>query len=107
MQIINQTDAFKLICLHTRKYGLYVNFWGETDGIIKAAPYLDPKINDTLQILCDGSGILLFDTEEEREKHYYSTVGDDGPTKYNKYSGPGRVYALTCDPDGQTKNENT
>lgn len=69
---------------------------------IKAAPYLA----NNYQVLADGSGYLVFDTEPAMNAYYNLTVGDDGPTKRNPYNGPARVYALTCGPGG-TLNENT
>ena len=62
-----------------------------------------------MQALGDGSGYLLFDSEKEMENIYYQTIGDDGPREQytNKYNGPAKVYMLTCNPDGQTMNENT
>ncbi|MFA6094147.1 MAG: hypothetical protein WC986_14510 [Elusimicrobiota bacterium] len=71
--------------------------------ILKAAPYLDGHD----QVLCDQSGYLVFDTAEEMEKTFEQTVGDDGPTKLNTYSGPARVYAVTCGADGELQTENT
>jgi hypothetical protein len=54
-----------------------------------------------------GTCIVLFDTEEELLYAYNRTVGDDGPTKLNPYNGPARVYARTCDQDGNLITENT
>lgn len=88
--------------------------YSNIDEVCKAAPYLNPKTkfkfegkNTIGQVMGDGYGFFLFDTEAELNRYYESTVGDDGPMKYNKYKGPARVYALTCDPDGYLLNENT
>lgn len=77
----------------------------DLSNLPKAAPYLD--IAKHMQIMADGTGYMLFDSEEEMDHIYYQTVGDDGPTKLNPYNGSIKIYALTCNPDGQTMNENT
>lgn len=74
------------------------------DEVVKAAPYL--KLEEHGQIICDGGGILIYNTIKEMEKDFWKTVGDDGPTKTNKYNGPAKVYALTCI-NGVLMNENT
>jgi hypothetical protein len=71
----------------------------------KAAPYLDNV--EAYQVIADGCGIIICDSEEECEKLFDLTVGDDGPTKTNPYNGPARVYALTISPNGEFINENT
>jgi hypothetical protein len=76
--------------------------------LLKAAPWAKDLGQEILTFLLDaGGGIISFDSEGECIAAYEATVGDDGPTKTNSYSGPLRVYALTCDPQGQTQNENT
>lgn len=112
MKLLSHTEFLEEFCRATGKFAMYVNCYdmnGEDPGMvtpmeefIKAAPYLKKNY----QILADGSGYLVFDTEEEMNKHYRLTVGNDGPTKQNPYQGPARVYALTCGPAG-TVNENT
>jgi hypothetical protein len=57
--------------------------------------------------MCDGHGIVVFDTQEEMEEAYERTAGDDGPTELNPYDGPCRIYALTIGADGEMQNENT
>jgi hypothetical protein len=71
--------------------------------IEQAAPYLEGQ----LQVMSDGYGYIVFDTEEEMREYYLQTVGDDGPTSKNDYDGNCRVYALTCNAEGRTQNENT
>lgn len=73
--------------------------------IILAAPYL--SFEDDTQLISDNYGLLVFETEEERDEAFWQTVGPDGPTKTNKYDGPCSIYALTIDSDGITQNENT
>jgi hypothetical protein len=72
---------------------------------IKAAPYL--ASDEACQVVADGNGIIICDSEEECEKLFDLTVGDDGPTKSNSYNGPARVYALTISPNGEFVDENT
>lgn len=79
----------------------FINDWA------KAVPYLSIDDNETMQALFDGYAIIECDSDKERDKLYELTVGDDGPTMFNKYNGPVRVYALTIDRTGQTLNENT
>ena len=111
MEMLTIHNVFASLCLAEHKFGMYISFstdykvkdpFGE---IIKAAPYLN--INDNFQILSDEMGILLFDTRKEMQRYYDMTVGDDGPTKLNKYSGSAHVYALTCNNRGELENENT
>lgn len=111
MNVHNTSDLLETLAKHTGKWCMYISFDpSNMDEVIKAAPYLTPaadNLGTAIQILCDGCGFLSFDTEEEMERHYKLTVGDDGPTSANGYAGPCRVYALTCNPQGQCMNENT
>lgn len=72
----------------------------------KALIFLEPEAEDYHQIMMDGEGFCILDTEEEMRGFYNLIVGDNGPTKSNPYNGPIRVYALTCGPNG-LMNENT
>lgn len=122
MQALDAIRTLEVLCKATNKWGMYISFCtldasdeSYFDDIVKAAPYLN--FDDHTQIFVEGSAYLLFDSKEEMEEHYWCTVGDDGPTPDfikerlniggNDYEGPCRVYALTCDPTGQTMNENT
>jgi hypothetical protein len=104
-------SAFERLCKETKKWGMYISITCFDDSVReepeKAALYLDWDNEEHTQIMCNGSGFFLFDTEGEMEEYYQQTVGDDGPTKLNSYNGNTRIYALTCGPDGQTLNENT
>lgn len=71
--------------------------------IIKAAPYLD--LNDG-QMIVDEIGIIVFDNEEEMEKIYNQTKGDD-INHINNYKGLANIYAITCNSNGILLNENT
>ena len=120
MQKLTAFEAFALLCKSTNKWGLYISFnWpldeeGKSDfdlfEISKAAPYIDLTIENKtpdMQMVFDEQGFILCDSEEEMQSLYDQTVGDDGPTKLNSYDGPARVFALTCDPNGNLLGENT
>src|SRR6267142_5136915 len=102
MKSFTQTEIFREACRALNKFGLYISFEFTTNldsDLFLAAPYLN--FQEHSQIIIDGVGYLLFDTREEMESHYRQTVGDDGPTETNPYDGPVRVYALTCNNEGQ------
>lgn len=111
MRVLDQFRTLEVLCAATKQWGMAINWYGnvepeqEFEELQKAAPYL--KIDEHAQSMIEGRAYLLFDTEEEMEKHFWMTVGDDGPTALNDYNGPMRVYAITCDPTGQLLNENT
>jgi len=111
MQKIDKMEALRIMCRTTNKWGMYIGIgdWLDTpnflDELVKAAPYLD-NIED-YQIISDEMCYLLFDTEEEMDRIFEMTVGDDGPTRLNKYNGQVRVYAITCDNNGELMNTNT
>jgi hypothetical protein len=86
---------------------LYISFYTPCDyeELLKAAPYLDPIEHS--QVLYDGCGFIICEDEEELNKLFDQTVGDEGPTDTNPYKGPARVYALIINAKGETENENT
>jgi len=100
------------LCKKSGKWGMYVSL-GHQDGASKpgigdyilAAPYLRHIENEP--ILVNGFGYFLFDHEDDMEHAFDITIGDSGPTKWNDYSGPASIYALTCNPEGVTLDENT
>lgn len=106
LNVLSCSDVLQQLCKATGKWGLYIAFvplaegdwWGE---VVQAAPYL----RDAAPFF--DCGWMLFDTQAEMQRHFDMTVGDDGPTETNSYSGPTKVYALTCNPQGQFENENT
>ena len=108
MQIITgNVEMLECITKVSKKWGMYICLdsdkpWGD---IVKAAPYLNK--DDHWRVFSEGKAYMLFDTEEEMQRHYDMTVGDDGPTALNKHNGPVRVYAVTCSPDGKCLTENT
>lgn len=116
MRLLCQTEVLKLLCKSTKKWGILVNFpenvWYSNlsfdsfwEYFKKAAPWFDT--DKDIQAWADGFGIFLFNSKKEMERTYNSTVGDDGPTKLNKYKGPVRVYCLTCDNKGNLLKNNT
>jgi hypothetical protein len=107
MKKYNLFDLFAATCKGEKKFGLLISFdpdhnWNE---ISQAAPYLN--LDKDIDIFLSGNGYFMFDDEAEMEKIYNLTVGDDGPTESNSYSGPARVFACTCNPDGELMTENT
>ncbi|MCK9371281.1 hypothetical protein M0R04_15315 [Candidatus Dojkabacteria bacterium] len=110
MEILDQITTLEKLCKLSGKWGLFILFGfpdhtEEVMDIFKASFLTEEEKYG--QVISDGCGYFLFGTEKEMEKHYYMCAGDDGPTELNKYNGNLRVYALTCDPNGQTMNENT
>lgn len=109
MEILDTHEVFRRLCKAEHRWGVLIEFSDDWEEVQKAAPYLkfiesNPEI---VQVLLDGQGILLIETEEEANKIYEQTVGDDGPTELNPYQGKCRVYALLCNPNGEFLNENT
>src|SRR3990167_11177150 len=87
------------LCRATKRFGMLISTPPDVieyshGGMVAAAPYL--SYIDDMQLISNGFGIILFDSKEEMQQTYQQTVGDDGPTSLNDYSGPTRVYALTC-----------
>ena len=106
MKPLNDIDMAALAAKQLQKPCMYINFTdSDWDELILAAPYLN--IHDHAAYLLNESLLLVFDTVQEMEEAYWSTVGDDGPTDTNPYNGPVRVYALTISPEGIFLNENT
>jgi hypothetical protein len=99
MKILSCRELLKYVCSQTGKYGLYISFDPDEDifEIMKAAPYI--KL-DAFEIRLNGEGTFLFDSKEEMMNCFNQTVGDDGPTEFNPYDGPARVYACTYHPNG-------
>ena len=119
MQALDSIGIFKEACKGAAKWGVYISIFvgdvsiskddgelnDEIDEVLTALPFLN--LRDHIQIILDNQGWFLFDTREEMETVYWQCIGDDGPNENNPYTGPVNVYALTCDPTGQSLNENT
>jgi hypothetical protein len=96
-------------CRVERMHGLYISLTGDAkpEEYLLAAPYLrdDANLRTSLQI--HGFALLLFKNSWERDLLYNQTVGDDGPTRDNRYKGPAKVYAAKIDNNGYLFTENT
>lgn len=104
---LSQTDTLQRLTKATGKWGMYIEISCPTRRVSKipdAAPYLN--FQDDMQLMADGKGFILCDTEAELYELYKVTVGDD-VNPHNSNKGPAKVYALTCGPDGVTRDENT
>ena len=62
---------------------------------------------DVAALLSQGMIFVFFDDERSMKKAFDFVVGDDGPTYFNAYNGPCRVYAMECDSDGDFDRDNT
>lgn len=120
-KLYSSSDILGELCMYRKQWGIYLSIntpydekdlqdpptnYSWMDETIKAAPYMS-LTNSYYEILINNGGYVFFNTKKEMEEIFWLTVGDDGPTKTNPYNGPGNVFALTCDPNGQTLNENT
>lgn len=91
-------------CKHTKLYGLYLCF-ELSEEVPLAAPYLN--FLDDGQLLIDGQCLITDESISVIENLFAQTVGDEGPTKWNSYSGNSRVYALIIDKNGDFLTDNT
>jgi hypothetical protein len=113
MRALSWIELPSIVARHFNKWVLYIGFEvpseqsfnSDLDELFKAAPYLN--IQEHLQIICDGHGYIICDSEEECRNLFDQTVGDDGPTKLNSYNGKANVYALVVSNDGISMTENT
>lgn len=109
IQKLSHWDFSKLFCKLTNKWCVYIAFEYALEEttiteIIKAAPCL--SFDTDYQLLSDGEGWIVCDTEAEAFSIYNSIVGDDGPTKTNSYNGKAIVYACVYSNRG-AETENT
>jgi len=112
---LDPTDVLQALCKLKGKYGILLHLRqhspeAKTDfvapgGPVRPAPYL--TADDILAGQFDDLMWGFFDSEEDLDACYGATVGPDGPTDSNPYDGPASVYAVTCGPDGELRNENT
>ena len=111
MKSLRSDELLQMACKASRKWGMYISFPSyqslqnsfedHVSELRKSAPYID---DIGISALIDGFTYLLFDSEVEMFEAYRATIGDDGP--FHDGVNP-RVYALTCNPDGQLLSENT
>ncbi len=99
-----------ILYIHIGDWQMENSSWVEE--AFKAAPYLKDMFygefnHEVSQALVYGTMYIVCDSEEEMERLYRMTVGDDGPTDTNPYDGDMRIYALTINAQGETENENT
>jgi hypothetical protein len=110
--LLTVTELMQLVAKTIKKPCIFLSFQymdeseASYDDMIKAAPYLDWDKHG--QAIIDGVAVIICEDYDEMQRLYWMTVGDDGPTKTNPYDGKkARVYALTCNAEGQLENENT
>lgn len=98
----HHTQILQAMCKLSGKWGMLIKIldWNDFDYVHECAPYLDPNNHDDRQLIHDGFGIFLADTEKELYALYNQSRGGDD-------ARGGCIYALTCDPNGETQNENT
>ena len=109
--VLTVTQLMQLVAKTIDKPCIFLSFqfMNEDAGIdemIKAAPYLnwDNHVQHIMYVVA----VIICEDYDEMQRLYWMTVGDDGPTKTNKYDGKkARVYALTCNAQGGLENENT
>lgn len=111
MKALDDSDVFAAAAKGLGKWCLKLSFntpvYGEKE-VLKAAPCLmELEPFDRLTFLSAQGGVLVFTSERAARKAYSSTVGEDGPTKTNHYTGMCIVYACLCGPDGKIRTENT
>ena len=109
IKVYNHSSALQTIAKTSGKWCMFVSLPSDMHlkETLKAIPFIKNECENWLQIIADGQAILEFDSEQECRNHFKQIVGDDGPTELNSYNGPARVYAMTCDPNGLLKGENT
>jgi hypothetical protein len=113
LKVLTTLDMAYAACKVAGKWGMFISIntpdnsdhWDDIDETLKAGPWLN--VCDHMQLLTDKVGLVLFDSETEAWDIYGQTVGDEGPTKTNKYNGPGNIYALLIDAGGHAITENT
>lgn len=113
MQVITESShILRVMCYNQKKWGIFfngtspdigANYHQQSAMIKESAPWIKTlNAEDNMNVMCDGSGFLLFDTKDEMEKIYNMTVSDD-----NRKGDLPLIYMLTCNPDGELLTENT
>lgn len=104
------SDYAPLIAGLAKKWTLFLGCSGSRQTLLKAAPYLKgaKTVSGHLMGFCsDEIIVVLCRSEKQAMDLFDQTVGDEGPTKKNRYNGPGRVYAAVFTPEGDCFTENT
>lgn len=124
MNKLTVTELVQGHCKLTQKWAvvLYPDLCEDFDfeELKKAVPFLEinkrdkivhrkgatPAQNDDTQAIVDGLMIVLCNSEDECDRIFEQIRGDDKPNN-NEYDGLCRVYAWTCNSDGEILTENT
>ena len=108
-KLTDSSEVLSALCIAKNAWGIYVSHCAfeiaPHNELNRAIPFLSEE--DVIQLWHKGYMYLFFSSKEELDNHYNQIVGDEGPTELNDYDGEARVYALTCNPDGNSMNENT
>jgi len=114
-EIMDSTDVLQALCRLKGMYGMVLHTEQVSDEAqsdlcipgeyVRPAPYL--SVDDIFEGDRSKRTWLFFETEAEMEACYWATVGPDGPVGTNPYDGPACIYAISCGPDGELRNENT
>ncbi len=107
MKNVTEHKMWELAFKALGKWGLLLSACSgaEFEDVQAAAPWV--PLLDLPQLYAGSHLFYTFETEEECVQHYLRVVGEDGPTASNPYNGPGRVYALMFNDQGQPVTENT
>ena len=98
MQILDQNEAFALLCKLSGKWGLKISFdFDSHDHLHRTIPFID--LTSHAQVLSDGCGFFLFDSCAELTK-CFNTLKCVGVPENEA------VYAASFYPDGTLFDEN-
>lgn len=108
--IIGEYSALQRLCKVQSQWGMLLSFYNSSDGttpdeLRKAVPYLSEE--EVFRLYTEETLFIFFYDKKTCVDCFEKTVGDDGPTASNPYTGTASVFALTCDPYGNLRNENT
>lgn len=105
MNKITLTELVQQHCKATQQWAvvLYPDATPDFEELKKAVPFLD--LYDDAQAITDGIMVVLCSSDNECWEVFNQISGTD--MLENDYSGPCKVYALTCGPDGEILTENT
>lgn len=106
MNPINYDEIPKMLCKAMNKYGMVFHFECPENrqlNVTRTAPWFNEDFigKNYFQMLYDGCGFLMFDTEEEMNEIFLKTIKDE------IQDGEDGVYAMTIGNDGEWLSENT